>query len=192
MTRLLMAAITAFSLSGLLPGCARPEHQSEIRLETAGYGYEIGDIVLLDTRKEPEVGDIVQYNWATNKSNCLAMGPTFYLAKVIAVPGDNVTFGAGSYSANGQTVSYAAPAGVKPTMWGTLRYDSVADMRLAVPDGEYLADRWLGLECTGEIEGGSSKTYDRFTVKNEAITGVVLRKLGHDRKFEEEMRNRVY
>jgi hypothetical protein len=78
-------------------------------------------------------------------------------------------------------------------MWGTSRYEDAANMELTVPGNEYLADNWVGLECTGEIdETGSSKSYNRFTVKKEAIIGVILEKLGHDKEFEERQKGVVY
>ena len=174
-------------------GCSQkqpyPENQQEVTLITGGYGYEVGDIVLVDTEKEPKPGDIVQYDWSLNKSSCFAMGPNVYLAKIIGLPGENASFGSTSFSANGFSGSFSSG---KPTLWGTTRLEGIANTELTVPAGEYLADKWLGYECTGEVEGGSSKTYDRFTVKKEAITGVILKKLGHDKKFEEEQKGIVY
>ncbi len=172
-------------------------NQTKVTLITGGYGYEVGDIVLLDTRKEPEPGDIVQYDWRLNKSNCMGMGPSSYLAKIIGLPGDKVSFNVSSFSANGYTGSFPYGPGIwprtKPTMWGTIKYADAANMELIVPDGEYLADRWIGLECTGELdETGSSKTYNRFTIKQQAITGVILKKLGHDQAFEERQKTIIY
>ncbi len=81
----------------------------------------------------------------------------------------------------------------KQLMWATEKLDNVAGMKLRVPEGEFLADKWIGLECTGESDSsGSSKTYNRFTVKQEAISGVILEKLGHDKEFEERQKGVVY
>ena len=161
----------------------------QITLITGGYGYEVGDIVLVDTLQEPKLGDIVQYDWRLNKSDCMAMGPGFYLTKVIGIPGDKVKFEIGSYFANGFTGSL--PAG-KPTMWGSTKYADVANMKLIVPDGEYLADKWIGQECSGIDENGSSILYNRFTVISEAITGVILEKIGHDQEFEDAQKTIIY
>lgn len=187
-----------FSLSTLiaLTSCVTA-NQTKVTLITGGYGYEIGDIVLIDIKKEPALGDVVQYDWGLNKSNCFAFGPSLYLAKIIGLPGDKVSFKVNSFSANGYAGSFPYGTGIwprtKPTMWGTMIYADAADMELTVPDGEYLADKWIGQECTGELdETGTSKSYNRFTIKQPAITGVILKKLGHDRAFEEEVKGRVY
>ncbi|MDO8715833.1 MAG: hypothetical protein Q7J73_03375 [Dehalococcoidales bacterium] len=187
-----------FSLSTLiaLTSCVTV-NQTKVTLITGGYGYEIGDIVLLDTKKEPEPGDIVQYDWGLNKSNCMGMGPSASLAKIIGLPGDKVSFNVSSFSANGYTGFFPYGPGIsprtKPTMWGTIPYADATNMELVVPDGEYLADRWIGLECTGEMdETHSSKTYNRFTIKQQAIEGVILKKLGHDQAFQDEQKKIIY
>lgn len=172
-------------------------NQTKVTLIASGYGYEVGDIVLLDTRKEPEPGDIVQYNRIKNNSFCMSFGPTGSLAKVIGLPGDKVSFNVSSFSANGYTGSFPYGPGIgsrtKLTMWGTIKYADAANMDLVVPDGEYLADTHIGLECTGEVdETGSSKTYNRFTIKQQAIEGVILKKLGHDQVFQDEQKNIIY
>jgi hypothetical protein len=174
-----------------------PEYQKKVTLIAGGYGYEIGDIVLTDAQKEPAPGDIVQFDWKLNKSDCMGMGPGLELAQIIGKPGDKVSFDVNSFSANGYKGSFQNGPGIwprtKPTIWGTSRYEDAANMELIVPDGEYLADRWIGLECTGEQdETGSSKTYNRFTIKQEAITGVILKKLGHDQEFEDRQKQIVY
>jgi hypothetical protein len=166
-----------------------PGQYKQITLITGGYGYEVGDIVLVDTRQEPKIGDIVQYDWRLNRSDCMAMGPGFYLAKVVGKPGDSVKFGIDSFFANGFTCSL--PAG-KPTMWGSTKYADVTDMKLVVPQGEYLADKWVGQECSGIDENGSNTPYNRITVKSEAIIGVILEKIGHDQEFEDAQENIVY
>jgi hypothetical protein len=37
-------------------------NQQKATLSVSGYGYESGDIVLIDTQKEPDEGDIVQFD----------------------------------------------------------------------------------------------------------------------------------
>jgi len=179
------------------PKATFSQFERKVTLVAGGYSYEVGDIVLIDTQKEPALGDIVQYDWSINKSNCLGMGSGVYLAKIIAKPGDRVKFDLHSFTANGYTGSFVYGPNIwprtKPTMWGTSRYEDAANMELTVPGNEYLADNWVGLECTGEIdETGSSKSYNRFTVKKEAIIGVILEKLGHDKEFEEHQKGVVY
>ena len=43
----------------------------QITLITGGYGYEVGDIVLVDTQQEPRLGDIVQYDWRWGRGSIL-------------------------------------------------------------------------------------------------------------------------
>jgi hypothetical protein len=161
----------------------------QITLITGGYGYEVGDIVLADTQQEPKIGDVIQYDWRLNKSDCMAMGPGFSLAKVFGKPWDSVKFETDSFFANGFTSSLPA---TKPTMWGSTKYADVANMKLIVPDGEYLADKWIGQECSGTDENGSSILYNRFTVKSESIIGVILEKIGHDQEFEDVQKHFAY
>ena len=128
---------------GLNIDAPTPGQYEQITLITGGYGYVVGDIVLVDTKQVPKFGDIVQYDWRLNNSNCMGMGPGVYLAKIAGKPGDAVKFEAGSYFANGFTGSLPT---TKPTIWGSTKYSSVANMKLIVPDGEYLADKWRDVE----------------------------------------------
>jgi hypothetical protein len=63
-----------------------------ITLYAGGYGYEIGDIVLVDKQKEPNVGDMILYDIHLNKSDCGVMGSGIYLAKIIGLSEDKVNF----------------------------------------------------------------------------------------------------
>jgi hypothetical protein len=178
----------------VLVGCSGTiGNRSRVTLITGGYGYTVGDIVLLDTQKKPAVGDIVQYNWYINKSSCGAMGPTFSLVKIVGLSGDDVQFKQSSYEANGYICSVNGYE-IKQVLWGSEKFDDVAGMKLQVPANEYLADNWMGNECMpgGAIVAGSSEAYNRFTIKQEAITGVILQKLGHDKEFEERQKQIVY
>jgi hypothetical protein len=167
-----------------------PEKERKVTLIVGGYGYEVGDIVLLDSLKQPAVGDIVQYNWSKNKSDCMAMGAGVYLARIIGLPGDRVSFQQTTYEANGFKADMGRDV---RTMWGNEKYDQgVFDRELNVPDNEFLADKWIGLECQGKDGSGSSIAYSRYTIKREAITGVVVKKTGHDKEFEEQQKKVVY
>jgi hypothetical protein len=202
MRRLATLVLTLSVVALFSGGCSLnpqyPEYQKKVTLVSGGYGYEIGDIVLVDTQVEPRLGDIVQYNWDLNRSSCMGMGPEVYLAKIIGRPGDTVNFGVNSFTANGYTGSFDYGPNIwprtKPTIWGTVRYDDAANMELIVPEGEYLADKWIGQECPpGEKdETGNSRINNRFTVKQGAIIGVVVNKLGHDKEFEERQKRIIY
>lgn len=67
-------------------------------------------------------------------------------------------------------------------------------MELTVPEGEYLADKWVELECPlGEYdEHGSAITYNRFTIKREAIQGIILKKIQHSKVLEQDYKSRVH
>ncbi len=189
----------------MLPGCpSGSEFQEKVTLITGGYGYEVGDIALIDTIKTPNLGDIVQYDAEVNNSFCMAFGSGIYLAKIIGLPGDSVSFERWSYEANGYQVTlerYYQANGktvecwpkTRQVMWGTEIFDDLAGMRLEVPANEYLSDTAIGQECTGEKDAtGSSKTYNRFTVRREAIRGVIIKKLGHDEEFEQRQKSIIY
>ena len=149
-------------------------------LYVADYGYKYGDIVQLDTKTPPKLGAIVLYSWTLNKSNFMAFGPEYQLIKIVGLPGDSVTFKDYSYTANNfniglrDDVSYTLNV-----MWGKTVYADVSGMTLKVPDGEYLGDRWVGKEGKqGGFGKSESVSYNRFTVRKEAISGVVVKKVG--------------
>jgi hypothetical protein len=158
------------------------ENQAKCLLMGGGYGYEYGDIVLLDTKSSPEVGDIVLYNWGTNKSNFHAFGPSFQLARVIALPGDSVIFSTWSYNVNGYNIKlreHNTPE-TSNVIWGTEIYEDVSGLSLLIPDGEYLNDGWIGREGRQEDFNKSDYFgYNRFTIKKEAIIGIIIKKIEH-------------
>jgi len=162
--------------------------QQKVTLVPGGFGYEVGDVVIIDTQKQPAPGDIVEFSARTNNSDCMAFGPDGRLARIIGIPGDKVVFGSQSYSAN----SFNGSTGYTIAIWGTTRYEDIAGKTLVVPDQEYLADASVGRECTSESIPGGSKWYSRFTVKKEAIVGVIVKKLGHDQDFEDRQKRIVY
>jgi hypothetical protein len=203
MKRTVVAVLVVAAL--MLVGCSQDYYQARVPLNTSGYGYEIGDVVLLDIEKAPEIGDIVLYDAIANKSHCMAFGPGVYLAKIIGYRGNKVSFSEYSYEANGYLISFEreyeshgviykkAPISIN-VMWGSDGYEDVTGMELRVPENEYLADKFVGQECPpGEYdEHGSSIAYRRFTIKREAIKGVVLKKVGYDKALEELWKNLVY
>jgi hypothetical protein len=170
----LPTAPTGPAPTSISPGVA------QATLYVADYGYKYGDIVQLDTKTSPKLGDIVLYSWALNKSNFMAFGPDYQLIKIVGMPGDTVTFAIYSYKVNNfniglrDDVSYTVNV-----MWGTTVYQNVSGLTLKVPEGEYLADRWVGQEGKqGGFGKSQSVSYNRFTVKKEAVSGVVVKKVG--------------
>jgi hypothetical protein len=164
-----------------------------ITLIIGGYGYAVGDIVLIDKNKEPIIGDVVLYDCHKNKSYCMAFGPGVDLARIIGLSGDIVSFQQSTYISNSISGNFSRP---QRTLWGADKFD-VADMldrQLKVPENELLVDRWIGQECRpGDVdEHGSSIAYSRYTLKREAITGVLIKKTGHDKEFEEQQKKVVY
>lgn len=175
---------------------------SKTTLISDGCGYEIGDVVILNTEKEPGLGDVVYYDWRVNESDCMGFGAGRYMARIVGLPGDNATFHNWSYEANGYKIELGSEEKKQKrpdmgnVMWGSQRYDTVTGLVLAVPDGEFLADNWIGPECIGEEdESGNLEitgTYNRYTVRKEAILGIITMKIWHDNKFEEQRRGAVY
>jgi len=176
-----------------------------IPLRCSHYDYRVGDLVLLDTDELPRTGDIVYYDANVNKSYYMCHGPGFHLARVIGIPGDEVIFSEFYYEVNGR--KYASErrhyyggefrrraVETVNVMWGKDRYKNMNNMKLVVPDGEYLTDMWVGLEWPpGEYhKTGSSVSYGRFTIKQEAVRGVVLAKVGHSWYFEQRESSVVY
>lgn len=197
MKRVALSIILAI-LALMLVGCSR---YPIVPLDVSGYGLEPGDIVLINTEKAPKIGDVVLYDAEVNGSNCMAFGPGVYLAKVIGLAGDKVSFSEYSYEVNGQIYAsedryeidhelHRKPVKTEGVMWGTDRYKNMANTVLSVPEGEYLADKWVGLECPmGERSeyGGS-----RFTIKREAIKGIILNKVWHSKRLEQYYKSIVY
>jgi hypothetical protein len=157
-------------------------NQAEVLLLFAGYGYEYGDVVLLDVTATPKAGDIVLYDWTLNKSNFQGFGPQYQLAKVIALPGESVIFERSSYEANGFDVNlqvHNTPV-TTDVAWGSAIYADVSGLTLQVPNGEFLSDRWIGREGRPEDFGKENYvSYNRFTIKKEAVSGIVLKKIEH-------------
>lgn len=158
------------------------ENRAQALLYVDGYGYEYGDIVLLDTESSPKVGDVLLYNSRLNNSDLGVFGPKYLLVKVIALPGDNVVFKEWSYRANGYNIlleNYEQRETMN-VLWGTTIYKDLNGLTLSVPEGQYLTDIWIGKEGVPE---GQHQTdylgYSCFTVKREAIIGIVLKKNGH-------------
>jgi hypothetical protein len=147
-----------------------------------GYGYEYGDIILLDTEKTPALGDVILYDWTLNKSDFNGFGPRYQLARVIGLPGDEVTFESWSYNANSYNVTLTGQEHNPPTkyvIWGNETFIDVSGLTLKLPDEEYLGDRMIGREGRQEIGKTESIGYNRFTVKKDAINGIVVKKIGH-------------
>jgi hypothetical protein len=148
----------------------------------AGYGYEYGDVILLDTQSPLKPGDIVLFNAAVNKSDFQAFGTKYSLVKIIALPGDSVTFQKGSYTANGYKILLRQDSNIDvvDVAWGSTIIADVSGSTLQIPENEYLGDRWIGMEG-GQNKTGESTSmgYNRFTIKKEAISGIVVKKIEH-------------
>jgi|WetSurMetagenome_2_1015567.scaffolds.fasta_scaffold341959_2 hypothetical protein len=151
------------------------EKQNMDTLSVSGYGYESGDIVLIDTQKEPNEGDIVQFDRRLNNSDCTVWGPRIDIAKIIGLPGELASFKQYSYEINEYSVNWTSQGQI---MWGNRPLDNAVGMTFAIPDNELLVDKCVGLECQGVNENGSIRYY-RFSIKRNAIIGVVVDKIGH-------------
>jgi hypothetical protein len=171
----LPTATTGPAPTSISPGVA------QATLYVADYGYKYGDIVQIDTKTPPKLGDIILYSWALNKSNFMAFGPDYQLVKIVGMPGDGVTFTKYSYKVNTYNIGLRDDVSYTlKVMWGTTLYPDVSGLTLKVPDGEYLGDRWVGQEGKqGGFGKSESLSYNRFTVKKEAVVGTVVKKIGN-------------
>jgi len=154
-------------------------------------------------KSTPHVGDIVFYDANVNESFCMTFGYGIYLAKIVGLPGDTVKFYNNSYEIRGKiypaekryfngSEEIVVPTNLRGVKWGSEIYDNLEGQTLVIPDGEYLVDQWIGRECLqGTIINGSTATANRFTVKRDAIIGVVLFQMGHSNYFQE-AQNVVY
>ena len=199
-----MSWLAAFLMSGLVLtlmfGCTMKSSRNGDMMEwpavqpddtlvlvSGGYGYELADVVLMDTVRSPQPGDIVQYDDRLNESDCRAFGPGQYLARVAGLPGATVAFEERAFVAGCFIGAIECGPDIAPrtqgVYWGEDWYDDINGMSLVVPSGEYLANRWLGQEC--RQVGSDLRAGFRFTIKSEAIIGVVVKKVGHDERMQE-------
>ena len=79
-------------------------------------------------------------------------------------------------------------------VFGNQKYANLAATPITLQVGEYLIDRWVGQQCfANEVDAtGSSKFFNRFTVNQEAITVIIVRKLSHDYWSAWQIRRRSY
>ena len=196
-----LALVVAWPVAGCVspadggtPDWPSVQPDGSLVLVSGGYGYELADVVLVDAQRTPEPGDIVQYDDRLNDSDCYSFGPGQYLAKVIALPGESVAFQECSFSAGGFTGTMDCGLELWPrtqgVYWGAEWLEDIAGGTLLVPEGELLADRWIGQEC--RQFGAGSRVGSRFTIKSDAVIGVVLKKLGHDDRMQEYLESIVY
>lgn len=167
------------------------------------YDYRCGDILIINTQSDPRIGDLVFYNAQTNDSFCMTFGSGITIAKIIGLPGDTVKFYETSYEIRG--INYPSenryyigdelitfPKILRNVKWGDEIYN-LARKTLTVPEGQYLTDMWIGHECIpGVYINGSTAMADRYTIKQEAIIGIVLMQIGHSRIFENYQKSIVY
>jgi signal peptidase I len=169
------------------------------------FQYRIGDLVLVQRSAQPDIGDIVYYDADKNKTYCMAFGPSVGFAKIVGLPGDTVTINPEYYVVNGNKYIYeeryymdqklhTKQNNLSRLMWGGETYEDITgEIELTVPDDEYLADELIGNDCSPrKPEEVNTLPYTRLTVKEEALIGVVVCKLGHSFCFEKRERNAVY
>ncbi len=169
------------------------EDQLTATLEIDGYGYTVGDVVQIETGR-PDLDKVIIYDPFKNKSMCLSMGPDMSLGKIVGVPGETISFQNSGLTIRAETIRFDKDYSHLRAVFGGQKYSTLAEKTITLKDGEYLMDKRVGLECfAGEKdETGSSIFYFRFTVNEEAIIGVIVRKIAHDKEAEEKFRNRIY
>jgi len=196
-----LALVVAWPIAGCVspaddgtPDWPSVQRDGSLVLVSGGYGYEMADVVLIDTERIPVPGDVVQYDDHLNETDCYAFGPGQYLARVVAVSGATVEFQECLFVAGCFLGAIECGPDISPrtqqVYWGEAWYEDVVGMSLVVPDGEYLANRLLGQEC--RQFGAESRGGFRYTIKSDAVIGVVLKKLGHDDRMQEYLEGIVY
>ncbi len=157
-----------------------------------GYGYTVGDIVQIK-KGQPTLGDVIVYNPFENKSMCLGMGPYMSLGKIVGVPGESVSFQNDGLKIRTEMIKFDRNYSQQKAVFGGQKYKNLP-VNIILKNGEYLLGKWVGFECfNGELdETGSSIPYNRFTVNEESITGVIEKKIGHDNQAETEFKGRIY
>jgi len=157
--------------------------QGKLILEVDGYGYTVGDIVQIKTG-QPALGDVIVYDPFKNKSMCLGMGPSMSLGKTLGVPRETFSFQKSNLKIRAEIVELDRDYSQQKAVFGGQKYENLVAKNITLENGESLIDRWVGLECfAGELdETGSSISYNRFTVNEEAIIGIIVKKIGHDKR----------
>lgn len=174
-------------------GAADGAGEHHLLLDVGGEGYGAGDIVEVSPEtSELAVGDVVLFDMSKNRSGCMYMGPGEMLVRIIALPGEPFQFTAGGVQVRGTDTPVANLR--LPLIIGQTTYATFPTDTLTVPQGEYLVNWVTGMECTGRDADGfaTSPAFWRTTVRQEAIIGKVLRKVGHDDTVADEAEQRVY
>lgn len=171
----------------------RQIRSNRLTLEVDGYGFTVGDIVQTKTER-PAIGDVIVYDRDKNKSMCMVFGPSMSLGKILGVPGETFSFQNGNLKIRAEIVEFDRDYSQRKAVFRGQKYENLVGKNITLQTGEYLIDRRVGLECfAGELdETGSSIPYNRFTVNEEAISGVVEKKIGHDIQAEKEFKSIIY
>ena len=171
---------------------ARTLEQNELILEVEGYGYANGDIIEIKTGS-PTVGDVIMYESYKNRNMCLSIGSGVALGRILGVPGETFSFQNGNLQIRTEIVKFDRDYSQQRAIFGGQKYENLVARNIILTNGEYLIDKWVGLECVaGEIGGTVSSVYNRFTVNEEAIIGIIVEKIGHDQQVEEKFWHTVY
>ena len=161
-------------------------------LQVDGHGFAVGDIVQITTGR-PAFGDIIVYDPFENNSMCFAMGPSMSLGKILGVPGEVFSFQNGELHIRMDTVVLDRDYSQQKAVFQSKKYENLVGSHITLQAREYLLDQWVGQECfPGEFNESGSVPYNRFTVTEGAIIGVIEKKIGHDDQAEQEFRDRVY
>lgn len=167
--------------------------QNKLTLQISGYGFVAGDIVQIKTG-EPTLGDIVVYDPFKNNSMCLGMGSNMALGKIIGLPQETFSFQNANLKIRSETIKLDKDYSGQEAVFGNQKYNNLNGKNITLENSEFLIDKWAGYECfAGELDkSGSSISYNRFTVNQDAILGIIVKKISHDKKAEDESKNIVY
>ncbi len=161
-------------------------------LEIDGHGFFIGDIVSF--KKElPTLGDVVLYDIFENESDCLYMGPNTSLGKIVGIPGEHVTFKDNVMYINDRPINLSQDNSKEKAAFASGKYDGLVSETITLQPDEYLIDEKIGTQCFRDNSSQSGSIwYNRFTVVQKAVIGVIDKKIGYDDAAETELRSRVY
>ncbi|MDO8260109.1 MAG: hypothetical protein Q7T50_01265 [Candidatus Magasanikbacteria bacterium] len=174
-------------------GQTQQVEQNKLTLQTSGYDYTVGDIVQIKTG-QPTLGDVVVYDSSKNKSTCLGLGSKMALGKIVGLPQETFSFQSAILKIRTETIKLDRDYSGQKAVFGNQKYENLIAKNITLENEEFLTDKWVGQECfAGELDtSGSSISYNRFTVNQEAIKGIIVKKIGHDKNAEDEFKSRTY
>lgn len=118
------------------------------------------------------------------------MGWDTDLGKVIGIPRQTFSFQNNNLKIRTEIFEFDRDYSREPAIFEGKKYKNLDGKNITLQSGEYLVDERVGSKCPTEESGAN--LYNRFTVNEEAIIGIIVKKIGHDKQAEEKFRNIIY